>query len=816
MFAQTNFPTDHLIVRLNFKLLDFDKIDNVGFDNQKLGNYLNPEGKNYLSSIKDSLLNLGDLELKKLFPHLKISDSISISRQGKKISMPPFWATFIIDKPKNVDFKTFLNTINNFYPLIIYAHPDYEGEPDNLPNDELFANQISLYSFTQPNSHINIDSAWSIETGKKFIKVGVFDTGVDSAHIELDLLTGWGYNQDPLHEWGVDYFDHGTPVAGIIGAKRNNSIGIAGIAGGDGSDTTGVSLIDFKIMDNFGYANAQGASVAIIDAARSVGSYYNWDGLTDLGPSPYLINSPGYGIHIGNHSYALKVQNSIKIQNEKVPVIGGGSDGDDDLGFIGEFVDCQLCRESFLFSLQNGVINVVSRGNHAVSDLLTPAIGLVKYPASYDDSWVVSVGSSGIDGNWLDGLTNNSFNEAYYSYYGRSIDLIAPGTDSIIVTTKSSQADTSDIEYRHFRGSSAAAPHVSGVTALLLSKYNKNCYSNINLDQADVEYILQKSAVDVMETGYDVRAGWGRLDAHKAMKMIDFPKYQIIHPENAPDTIIQLESDTITFFLNKPLQALAGGPLGSQFTLQLERHYRVERIKHELTYDFSEFILPGSTQLLDTWVRHSQTNTLQLINDTTNVWQILGLTGQYGWVSESDTFKVEPFATITSVDTVNKKIKLTGYTYHFIGKYTFGIDNGIVDNENFWYPINPSEDSLKMAYSIYIRDTTLQFRYDFPCTADNLMYDSLAGIHSLSKDLSSLEMTIYPNPGNTLNVLLSVPFDQGILKLINTSGQVIQKTGIVTERKEYAFNVENLKQGLYFINAFDQNGLIISKKWIKL
>lgn len=148
---------------------------------------------------------------------------------------------------------------------------------------------------------------------KKFIKVAVIDNGIDSLHPDIDVLTGGGYwndGQASLSDWGTEQgIPHGTPVAGIIGAKRNNEIGIAGIAGGDGSDTTGVSLIDIK----YPFLTNSGVSyilAGVVDAARVVGTYFDhgndyypeWDD-----SSHYYYNSAiGFGAHILNHSYAIK------------------------------------------------------------------------------------------------------------------------------------------------------------------------------------------------------------------------------------------------------------------------------------------------------------------------------------------------------------------------------------------------------------------------------------------------------------------------------------------------------------------------------
>jgi len=127
------------------------------------------------------------------------------------------------------------------------------------PNDSLFMNQYSLLNTGQlgglAGADIDATLAWAIQTGGltargDTIVVAVIDGGIDLEHPDLkaniwknheeipangidddqngyiDDYTGWNFlNQN-------DTFDadwHGTSVAGIIGAKGNNQMGVSGI-----------------------------------------------------------------------------------------------------------------------------------------------------------------------------------------------------------------------------------------------------------------------------------------------------------------------------------------------------------------------------------------------------------------------------------------------------------------------------------------------------------------------------------------------------------------------------------------------------------
>lgn len=125
------------------------------------------------------------------------------------------------------------------------------------PNDPNYAEQWNL-------SVLNIPQAWDIEQGKPQVTVAVVDSGIAIQHPEfraqlwenvgeiprngidddgngyIDDRNGWDFSDAPTlpgsGDWTVrdndpeDETGHGTHVSGIIAAKANNGLGIAGIA----------------------------------------------------------------------------------------------------------------------------------------------------------------------------------------------------------------------------------------------------------------------------------------------------------------------------------------------------------------------------------------------------------------------------------------------------------------------------------------------------------------------------------------------------------------------------------------------------------
>ncbi len=270
------------------------------------------------------------------------SQKTSVSRSGENISVPDFYNLMVIEVTRKADVLKLCEEFSKM-PEVEYAEPNYLLEHhDSPPNDQNYALQRG---FEQPND-IDIDAnrAWDFSTGNSQIRVGVIDNGVDYHHPDL----GGSFGAGSKVAGGYDYFNndgdpdddnissHGTACAGIIGGLRNNTIGIAGLGGGNGAGNIGVSIYAFK-------AGGSGTSLstdAIISAI--------YDG----------SSSSGFACHVLNNSY------------------GGPSYN-------------ESMRSAIRFGAQNGVVFVASRGNAGNT--------VLQYPSDYDGSWVISVGASNGD-----------------------------------------------------------------------------------------------------------------------------------------------------------------------------------------------------------------------------------------------------------------------------------------------------------------------------------------------------------------------------------------------------------------------------------
>lgn len=510
-------------------------------------------------------------------------------------------------------------------------------------------------------------------------------------------------------------------------------------------------------------------------------------------------------MHIGNHSYVVDTDiPQIQVPSDsssKVPIENNG----------GVFTyPCPMCREAFMFSLKNGVINVVARGN---SQLLLPGESPTTvsnfYPQAFPDNWIISVGASTYDGTTVREGINQTFleqNSNFYSLYGGNMDLIAPGSDSIAFTGTATTPTYPNGNYEYYSGTSLAAPHVSGVVALLLSHFNQECDAPSNLSIEDVEYILENSAVDVLNPGPDQVSGAGRLDAGAAMQMLDFPTKQIVHPDSIISTS-EIARDTIAIKYNQAFVADGWGPISQPFPLEQQQIYRAERVLMENRYSISEYVQP-TTNLLGVWPRPSGSNATIFYNDSMQAQlpQQLIDTGYY-----FDIFDMLPFDTVFNVDLLNNEVKVRGYYYHFIGVFniveiTPGPDVLVLDPGQIidaWLPADPTNDGVKLGFSLYIEDDSLTTIYDQPCSADNLLFDEN---WEWPTDTSGLDefnesgILVYPNP---FDDIVRIEFDgkegRKEIDLVDLNGRVISHASTVAN--SYILSTQNLSHGVYFLTC---------------
>jgi serine protease len=168
-------------------------------------------------------------------------------------------------------------------------------------------------------------------------------------------------------------------------------------------------------------------------------------------------------------------------------------------------------------TLENAVAYAYNYGATVIAAAGNDGSGNIRYPAAYDD-YVIAVGATRYDETL-----------AYYSNYGLSLDLVAPGGDLNVDQNGDGYSDgilqqtyqkngTSQIfwGYCFMEGTSMAAAHVSGVAALLIANGIANTPDG-------VREALEFTAEDKGMAGWDVEYGWGIVDAFAALQQKPSP-----------------------------------------------------------------------------------------------------------------------------------------------------------------------------------------------------------------------------------------------------------------------------------------------------
>ncbi len=190
----------------------------------------------------------------------------------------------------------------------------------------------------------------------------------------------------------------------------------------------------------------------------------------------------------------------------------------------------QALLDAVRYAYSKGVFIVAAAGNDGKE--------VMSYPAAYDE-YVMSVGATRFDERL-----------SYYSNYGSSLDIVAPGGDLKVDQNNDGYGDgilqqtiasnnPRKFGYYFYQGTSMATPHVAGVAGLIRSL-------GISSPQ-QIRDILIGKAKDLGEPGFDKYYGYGRLDA--AASINEVLRLVNITTQNSQPNL-QLETTNQTNFLD--------------------------------------------------------------------------------------------------------------------------------------------------------------------------------------------------------------------------------------------------------------------------
>ena len=375
-------------------------------------------------------------------------------------------------------------------PEVEYAEPNYIRRTHATPNDPSYSRQWNFDA-------INMRSTWDISPGgTSEVIIAIVDTGVTAVAAQAMPVRTWNGQQivqttaavapspdlafarivtardftvNPFNPstFVVDTDGHGTHVASTAAEESNNSIALAGLA-------YNARIMPIKVCES--YWDVQFAMSAA-----------GFPGFAPPDAGGCFTSDVVAGIRFA-------ADNGAKIMNIS---LGGTSRSQSEL-------------DALNYAVSRGVFIAISNGNDFEDG------NAVSYPAAF---------AAEINGAMSVAAINRSRGHASYSSTGSHTEISAPGGDTRdggsagrIWQMTINQGDASIFQIfprfdryaeDDFQGTSMAAPHVSGVAALLWSRGIRS--------PATIETLLRQTAFDLGSPGKDDTFGYGLVQPRPAL-----------------------------------------------------------------------------------------------------------------------------------------------------------------------------------------------------------------------------------------------------------------------------------------------------------
>ncbi len=330
-----------------------------------------------------------------------------------------------------------------------------------------YYNDGSFSDIAVSGSDINVLPVWKNGVvGSPDVIVAVNDGGVDVGHEDLadNIWTGLDEEGNVIN--GYDFFsgdytieadEHGTHVAGTIGAVNNNGTGVCGIAGGNkAAGLPGVKIMSCQI---FYGPNGKGNGYEAIKWSADHGA---------------VISQNSWGYVHGTKNDVPKVDK-------------------DAIDYFVKYAGLDSAGNQ-VGPMAGGVV-IFAAGNDAVN---------VGYPQVYEE--IVSVAAIA-----------STFKLASYSNFGTWVDIAAPGGDANLYGNPIDGVLSTlpNNGYGAMSGTSMACPHVSGVAALLVSEFGGPGFT---ADELKKRLLMNVTPVDAYTPSMAGYMGSGMVNAALAVE----------------------------------------------------------------------------------------------------------------------------------------------------------------------------------------------------------------------------------------------------------------------------------------------------------
>ncbi len=467
------------------------------------------------------------------------------NRAPKNAPPPDLTNIYVFHVPANSDIDAIVKEYAAD-PHVVYAQPNYIRTttatfPDIPPNDSFYSPYMwNLDNFGQniggsvgtADADIDAPEAWAAfglnNLGDRVV-VAVNDTGVDYMQPDLSRLRTTPFKNsiwiNPGEFPGVDdnhdgiitlseLIAHGlTDTDGSGGMNPYSLNDLYGSVFDDNIDNDGNGFVDdfigwdFGNNDNDPKPTTQGHATHVAGIIAAVGN--NGLGVIGIAPHAQIMNVKSFTDSGAATSLELGTGIDYAIDN-------GADIINNSWGCASQCPSDPFIESKVQFAYSQGVVVVFAAGNSG-EDVVNWS------PANMNEPIVVA-SSDNKDVNAID------------SNFGATVDVIAPGVN-IISTWIADNFNNYQDAYVLSSGTSMAAPHVSGLVALLLSKYP-------TLTNTAVEQVIKNSTDNIGLVNY----GTGRINAFNAYTIapnyLDSDGDGVFNgTDNCPNTANPLQED---------------------------------------------------------------------------------------------------------------------------------------------------------------------------------------------------------------------------------------------------------------------------------
>lgn len=424
---------------------------------------------------------------------------------------------------------------------IVYASPseirrsanaatDYFNDP-GLERQWHYYNDGTVSKHAKAGSDINVLPVWKEGVvGSPDVIVAVMDEGIYWNHEDLidNVWTGTDEEGNEIHgynfcnmNYAIDADEHGTHVAGTIAAVNNNGIGVSGVAGGDkGRGIEGAKVMSCQILKNGGAPD---------------------DGKTAPRFSEALVWAANHGAVISQNSWSHSLSYSQY-----------------DLGAATE-----LDKEGMRYFIECAGMDETGENQ----DPDSPMAGGVIFFAAANDYHTQKAVPAMFDECITVAAIKSDYQLPIYSNMGKWVDISAPGGDTLSKSHGNNQdkgyyqsfdtdavystvpPDGNGVSYAYKNGTSMACPHVSGVAALIISKFGGPGFTN---DELRAKLLTTTTYIDPYNPEYEGLMGVGLVNAANAVLGIE----SVTKPSGVSDFEAVALGDNIRYSFTVP----AGDP----------------------------------------------------------------------------------------------------------------------------------------------------------------------------------------------------------------------------------------------------------------